>query len=52
VLGAQGYFVIADKSDRDLAIARQRRPELPAATVAVTDVSAWGHPMLRADEAR
>ena len=49
-LGARGFFVISNKSERDLAIARQRRPDLPNVTIAVTDVSAWGHPMLRVDE--
>jgi len=50
VLGAAGFFVISDKSERDLAIARQRRPGLPPVTVTVTNVSTWGHAMLRVDE--
>jgi hypothetical protein len=49
-LGAVGFFVISDKSERDLAIARRRRPDLPPVAVAVTDVSSFGHPMLRVDE--
>jgi hypothetical protein len=36
-LGAVGFFVISDKSERD---------NLPTVTVSVTDVSALGHPML------
>lgn len=51
-LGARGFFVISNKAERDLAIARQRRSDLPNATVAFTDVSGWGHTMLRSDEPR
>lgn len=47
-LGAVGYFVVSDQSERDLAIARARDPALPAVRVEVADVSALGHPMLHA----
>ncbi len=45
-LGAVGYFVISDQSERDLAIARARDVALPPVRVDVTDVSNLGHPML------
>jgi hypothetical protein len=45
-LGAVGYFVVSDQSERDLAIARARDPALPAVRVEVVDVSNLGHPML------
>lgn len=48
VLGAAGYFVISDRSARDLPIARAKMPDLPEATIQVTDVSAFRHPALRA----
>jgi hypothetical protein len=48
-LGAVGYFVVSDQSDRDLAIARARDPALPAVRVEVADVSNLGHPMLYAE---
>lgn len=47
-LGAAGYFVIADESARDLPIARAKMPDLPDVTIQVADVSAFGHPALRA----
>lgn len=50
VLGAAGFFVVSDRGERDLAIARQRRPDLPVVTMAVADVSALGHPALRSSE--
>lgn len=45
-LGAVGYFVVSDQSERDLAIARARDLALPAVRVEVADVSNLGHPML------
>jgi len=51
-LGAAGFFVISDKSQRDLARARARRPDLPAVTVAVPDATALNHPAIRAAEPR
>lgn len=45
-LGAVGYFVVSDRSERDLAIARARSAALPPVRVEVPDVSALGHPML------
>lgn len=44
-LGAVGYFVISDQSERDLAIARVKAPELPEVRIEVADVSTLGHPM-------
>jgi hypothetical protein len=49
-LGAVGFFVISDRSERDVALARGRFPELPPVTVEVTDVTAFGHTMLLARE--
>ena len=49
-LGAKGFFVISDKRERDLAIARVRFPDLAEPTVSVTDVSVFNHPALRASE--
>ncbi|HEY1630963.1 MAG TPA: hypothetical protein VGF56_06585 [Rhizomicrobium sp.] len=49
-VGASGYFVISDKHERDIAIARQKVPELPPVTVQVTDVSVFGSPMLNATD--
>jgi hypothetical protein len=49
-LGAMGFFVIANRAERDLAIARRQRPELPEPVIAFTDVSGWGNAMLRSDE--
>jgi len=51
-LGAVGFFVISDKSERDIALARARVPDLPQVTVSVTDVSTFGHPMLLTGEPR
>jgi hypothetical protein len=50
VLGAAGFFIIADQSDRDLPIARARQADLPAITNAVFDVSTLGHPAILAKE--
>lgn len=46
-LGYAGYFLIADRSERDLPIARAKQPSLPDAIIEVTDVEAFGHPALR-----
>jgi hypothetical protein len=46
-LGAAGFFVIADRSERDLPIAKTKLPQ-PATIVAeVTDVSLFGSAALR-----
>jgi hypothetical protein len=47
-LGAVGYFVVSDQSERDVPIARARNPALPAVREEVADVSTLGHPMLYA----
>lgn len=49
-LGAKGFFVISDRRERDLPIARQRFPAFADPTVSVTDVSVFNHPALRASE--
>ena len=49
-LGATGYFVVSDRHERDLAIARKKQPDLPPATVTVTDVSQFGWPFLFASD--
>lgn len=49
-LGASGFFVIADRSARDLPIARSRQPSLPDVTVQVTDVDTFGSAALRSRE--
>jgi hypothetical protein len=49
-LDAKGYFVISDRHERDLAIARARTPDLVEPTVSVTDVSVFNHPALRTSE--
>ncbi len=49
-LGAAGFFVIADRSDRDLPIATGRLPDGTHTTINVTDVSAFGSEMLRVSE--
>lgn len=49
-LGAAGFFVIADRSERDLPIARTRLPPAIAITPQVTDVDAFGSPALRSRE--
>lgn len=47
-LGAVGYFVVSDQSERDLAIARTKEPALPPVRLEVTDVAPLGHPMMYA----
>lgn len=49
-LGAAGFFVISDKSERDLAIARRKDASIMDVSEQVTDVSAFGHPALRTVE--
>jgi hypothetical protein len=44
-LGAVGYFVISDQSERDLPLARAKTPTLPPVRMDVPDVTALGHPM-------
>lgn len=47
---AAGYFVIADRSKRDVPIARAKVPTLAAITTEVTDVTQFGSIVLRRDE--
>lgn len=47
VLGAAGYFLVADRRKRDLPIARARLPSGMAVTNEVTDVSTFGLAALR-----
>jgi hypothetical protein len=44
-LGAVGYFVVSDQSERDLPIARVKAADLPPVRIEVYDVSTLGHPM-------
>lgn len=50
VLGAAGFFVIADRSERDLPIATGRIPTAMKVITEVTDVSVFGNPALRVNE--
>lgn len=50
VLGATGFFVISDQSERDLPIARLRFADFVEPAVSVTDVSVFIHPALRSSE--
>ncbi len=45
-LDAAGYFVVSDKRERDLEIARKKLPDLGPVAVSVTDVSQFGTPIL------
>lgn len=45
-----GYFVLTDKHDRDLDVARRHEPALPPMTVSVVDASKLGTPIFRAAE--
>jgi hypothetical protein len=47
VLGAAGFFVVADRSERDLSVAKTKLPESAKITVQVTDVSRFGNAALR-----
>lgn len=49
-LGTSSFFVISDKSERDVAIARKRNPHLPPVRNEVFDVSTLDHPRLHAKE--
>lgn len=49
-LGAAGFFVIADRSARDLPIAGTRLPADCPIVPQVTDVDAFGNPILRSAE--
>lgn len=49
-LGAAGYFIVSDESERDLKIARDRDPALPPVRTEVTDVTQFDHPALRRAE--
>ena len=51
-LGAAGFFMISDKHERDIEIARKHDPNLPPVTVSVTDVSNLGYPMIFASDPR
>lgn len=48
--GAIFYYVVSDKHERDIAIARQKEPNLPPVTIQVTDVSKLGEPSLLVKE--
>ena len=50
-LGANGYYIISDKSDRDLPIAQARNKNLPPVRKEVIDVAELDHPAIRATEA-
>lgn len=47
VVGAAGFFIVADRSSRDLSIATARLPASVKVTGEVTDVSAFDTPVLR-----
>ena len=47
VLGYVGYFLITDRSDRDLPIARSKLTTLPQCDIQVTDVEQFGSAALR-----
>ena len=49
-LNAAGYFLIADRSARDLPIARSKVPILGTISTEVTDVTQFGSIVLRRDE--
>ncbi len=49
-LGMAGFFVVADRSERDLPIASGRLPAGVEPTVQVTDVDAFGSLVLRSRE--
>lgn len=49
-LGAAGFFVVADRTGRDLPIARTRLPTACEITTQVTDVDAFGNAALRSRE--
>ena len=49
-LGAAGYFLIADRSARDVPLARSKMPALTPIAPEVTDVTQFGSAALRRDE--
>lgn len=49
-LGAAGFFVVTDRSERDLPIATGRIPAGMKVTTEVTDVSVFNSPALRVNE--
>jgi hypothetical protein len=49
-LGAAGFFIVSDQSDRDLPIAQNKNPQLPAVSIQVADVDAFGSAALRGRE--
>lgn len=49
-VNAAGYFLIADRSARDVPIARAKVPTLTSITAEVTDVTRFGSIVLRRDE--
>lgn len=49
-LGAAGFFVISDKSERDFPIARSREASLGDIRKDITDVSQFSHAALRTSE--
>jgi hypothetical protein len=42
IAGAAGIFIVSDRHERDLEIARKKDPKLPPVSISVTDVSALG----------
>jgi hypothetical protein len=49
-VNAAGYFLIADRSERDVPIARAKLPATASITTEVTDVTQFGSIVLRRDE--
>lgn len=49
-VNAAGYFLIADRNERDVPVARAKVPGLAQITIAVTDVTQFGSVVLRRDE--
>jgi hypothetical protein len=50
VLGAAGYFVVANRAERDLPLAQKRLPAGMVIQSSVTDVTTFGNPALRGSE--
>ncbi len=44
------YFVVSDKSDRDVAIAKQKQPAIKKVELSVPNVDALNNPLLRSKE--
>jgi hypothetical protein len=49
-VNAAGYFLVADRSERDIPIARARVPALASIRTEVADVTQFGSIVLRRDE--